>query len=192
MSTGTSSSTQKPCAVSETALFEVIPGHLFVSNWKSATDSRLLAKHGIRHVINMTDGEKHGDTNEEEEEQKQGEEVKQEKCCTNEISSVIHWQFPLTEEDYPEQERLKPEEILSHWQQAATVISGAICDKNEPVLVHCVEGVNRSVATICYYLMHAHSSRLSFDEACALLRSTNPRSSMDHSFISLLSSGTLS
>ncbi len=140
--------------------------NLFVSDWDAAHDATLLKAHSIRVVLNMCPGEQSED------------DVK----MYTDLGIHVQ-QFPLTEEEYPREERLTEQQTLYCWHTAHMVISEAHA-QNQAVLVHCVVGVNRSVATIIYHLIRTSSPN--YARAHWRIRSIRPQISVDDTFVTIL------
>jgi hypothetical protein len=136
-----------------------------------------------------------------------------------EIYNALHislHHYPLTEVDYPIEERL-PEAVIVTWWNAAHEIIIRAHEHKQNVLVHCVEGVNRSVSTLIYHLMHytgkdtkttsiasPSSSQpspspspsspplaislfpMTFMTACQHMKKLRPIMDLDHDFVELL------
>jgi Dual specificity phosphatase, catalytic domain len=123
--------------------------NLFVSDWNLAHDAALLRQHNISGVINMCDGEQSRDDI-----KMYGKVGRRNGLPRNGIGSggVKLYQWALTEEDYPVEARLPEKVVVGHWKSAHAAIARHR-RRGENVLVHCVEGVNRSAATVVYHLM---------------------------------------
>jgi len=62
--------------------------------------------------------------------------------------SLRHAQIPL--DDFPFAE------LVEHLPKATSFLGEALRDPDARVLVHCVEGISRSVSVVCAFLMHLY------------------------------------
>jgi protein tyrosine phosphatase len=180
---------------------------IYISDWDSAVDEKLLKENNIGCILNMCSGEH------DEDETKIYQDL-----------GIKTYQFGMNEEDYPIEERDSNEQILEYWNQAYKTIEAFFdhdnnrdndCtatlleksddeNKNENVvggrsteeesknvvggcsniLIHCVAGVNRSASTIIFYLMKKFGMK--YLDAFNTLKVTRPQINLDKTFIDLL------
>jgi hypothetical protein len=149
---------------------------LYLADWAGAHDRTLLVQNGIRHILNMCPGDNDED----------------DILMYNKLGITVQ-QHAMTEEEYPVDERVTNDEILAMWHSAhKRIVEGM--QKHEPILVHCVEGKNRSVSTCIFHLMQAienshgitTSHGITLDEALAHMLAVRPNMEVDKTFILLL------
>lgn len=118
-------------------------------------------------------------------------------------------QYPMTESEYPVKERVPNETIVMWWRQVHEIIVKSLqhkvsegdevkqstSSKAKSILIHCVEGVNRSVSTCIYHLMNLSHSPLptssikypmSYHEASEFMKHKRSQMDLDLEFVELL------
>ena len=123
---------------------EVIPG-LFLSSAVPAADEAWLREHGIRTVVNCA-----------------GASVASAAAKSAQSAAGVRDTYSFEMLDY------EAYDARSALIMGAKFIASAV-DANHPVLVHCAQGVSRSVAVVAAYLMRHKGMRLA--DALALLKS---------------------
>lgn len=97
---------------------------LWISDLSSAEDAALISSLGITHVISAMRGS----------------------VVINSDRPLHRVQIPLEDNPFAE--------LAAHLPSSTAFIIEAMKDPNARVLVHCAEGISRSVSIVCAYLMH--------------------------------------
>jgi atypical dual specificity phosphatase len=108
------------------ALVTEIIPRLYISDLYSAEDPALLSALGITHVLSTMPGY----------------------IAIPAHLALRHAQIPLDD--------LPFSELVAHLPKSTAFLRDALRDPNARVLVHCVEGVSRSVSVVCAFLMYAY------------------------------------
>jgi len=111
------------------AISEVIPGKLYVSNWRGASDTALLKQLGVTHIAAVGD-----------------------EFLEDEMEGVTYWKKDIT--DSPEEGR----EMAHSLRDGASFVHGANSEGG-CTLVHCAAGASRSATVaLAYLILHGDRS----------------------------------